>query len=109
MIAVELIAVPKRGQPRDGIKIFDAINTRNHLVVVAADESSTKFTHASRDFIWIGVISDDIAQVDHNVRRWRDRQARLQSFQIAVDITQKKYAQTNHRSPSISYPDRIGI
>ena len=93
VIAGQLVAVPERGQAGYRIKTLDRINPSHYFVVVAADESSAKLPHARRDFIWTGVVSDDIAQVDHNVCRWRDGQARLQCFQIAVDVTQEKYAQ----------------
>ena len=93
MIAGQLIAVPECGEAGDRIKTLDRINAGHYFIVIPANNGPAELAHARRDLIWTGVVSDDIAQVDHNVCRWRDGQARLQCFQIAVDVTQEKYAQ----------------
>ena len=93
MIAVELIAIPKCRQSSDGIEILDAVNSRDYFVVIAAHKRSTQFPNARGDFVRAGAIADDIAQVDDKISCRRNRQARLQCFQIAMDVTQKKYAQ----------------
>ena len=93
MIAGKLIAVPECGEAGDRIKTLDRINAGHYFIVIPANNGPAELAHARRDLIWTGVVSDDIAEIHDNVCGRRHGQARLKSFQIAVNVTQEKYAQ----------------
>src|SRR2546423_5416245 len=93
MFAVKLFAVPQCRDTRDRIESFHAVDSRDHLVVVAANKNSGQSARAFGHFIGTGAITDNVPQVHGCISRRSGGQTSFESFQIAVNVADEKYAQ----------------
>ena len=60
--------------------------------MIAAHKELSQPARAFDDFIGAGAVADDVAEIDHHVVSGGRRQARFQSFEIAMNIAYQKNA-----------------
>ena len=86
---------PARRALRDRVEAFSLVDAARHLVVVAAhDRLRTQFLDACDHRIGIGAVADDVAEAQRPIvpAGGRVREARLERFEIRVDIGQDEVA-----------------
>ena len=94
MFTADLLAIPQRRYASYWIEIFHALDSRDYLVMVAANKNSGQRTRAFGDFIWTGAVANDVPEIYGCVRRRSRSQTSFESFQIAVNVAEEKYAQS---------------
>ena len=92
VLSGQLLAGPEGGRRSHRVEVFKIHKSGCGLVVIAPDESLAQFTGTLGDFVRAGTVSDDIAEVDDQVVSRSGCEARIESFQIGVDITEQQYA-----------------
>ena len=93
MIGCKLFAVPERGHSSnrvEGVNIFQACD---HFVMIATDEHSSEFAYARSDFVWTRAVADDVPEIHDAIVGRSSGEARLQCFQVAMDVAEEEYAQ----------------
>ena len=86
VLGSELIAGPQRRQSGDGIEVPQVHRAAGRLVMVAAHEDVPQGARALDHFVGAGAVADDVPEVDHHVVRRGRRQARFESFEVAMNI-----------------------
>src|SRR5579872_5463899 len=94
MFAVDPSAVPQRRDTCNWVEIFYRVDASDYLVMVAANKNSRQCARTFRHLIGAGAITDDVSEVDSCIGRRSRGQTSFQSFQIAVNVTEEKYAQS---------------
>jgi hypothetical protein len=61
--------------------------------MVATNKSSAQLARTRSDFIRAGAVAHYVTEIRHGIVRRRRREARFQSFQIAVNVAKQEYAQ----------------
>jgi hypothetical protein len=82
----ELIAIPESSDPGNGIKGFDGVYSSDDLIVITANIVSAQVTRCLSYLVRIGAVANNIAKIYDPIVRWRNVQACLESFEIAVNV-----------------------
>jgi hypothetical protein len=60
--------------------------------MVATHKDTAQRSSAIDHLIWIGAVTDNVAQVPHHVMRWRSSDNGVKRLQVGVDIRKDKCA-----------------
>src|SRR5260370_3926034 len=95
VIAGKLRTIPKGRHPSHRIKGLHIVQSGDDFVVIAPDERSPEFTRLGCDLVGAGAVADNVTQIHDGIMRRRSRQRSFQSFQVAMNVTDEKYAQSS--------------
>jgi len=83
---------PFGGYGRNRVEVLQVHETTDGFVVVTAHEDCPQFTRSLDDLVRAGAVSDDVAQIHHQVMGGGGGQTCLESLEVAVDIAEQKNA-----------------
>ena len=88
VVGRELLTGPQRGEAGSGVEFAEVHQSRDRLVVVAANEDAPHGPRADDDLVGVGAVADRIAEVDHEIVCRSGGQAGLERFQVAVNVAE---------------------
>ena len=89
----KLVARPKSGSGGQGIEVIQFKQTSGGLVVIAADENFSQIARAIDDLVGRSSVTDNVAQIRHEVEGGSCGHAGFQGFEVGVNVAQQQYAQ----------------
>src|ERR1700730_14279170 len=88
----ELVARPERGEAGDGVEILKIHETADGFVVISADEHASQSLCFNNHFVGIAAVANGISEINDEVVGGSGGQTRVQRFEVAVNVAEKKDA-----------------
>ena len=86
----KLVAGPREGLRRDRVEAFKFFGIQHGMVVVTTHGETTIGSDSPDHRIGVSSVTDGVAQVDEPVPALNRVEARIESFQIGVDIAENQ-------------------